>query len=186
MLSARLKQLAAAGVIVKSGSKANYIYSLTPAGLALRPAVELLGAWGHRWAPSKLNKIDLDASLLMWDMRRSVDPVVFPKHRVVVQFEYSGAPKEARNWWLVAKKGEVDLCLTDPGFDVDIVIKCSLKAMTEVWVCRKRFSDAVKNGDIKVMGDQSLINKLQDWLRSSPLSQLGATEKLPELVWNGS
>jgi len=186
LLSSRLKQLVAAGVVEKSGGKASHIYSLSPAGLELRPIVELLGAWGHRWAPSKLNKIDLDAGLLMWDMRRTVDPAIFPKRRIVVQFEYSDAPKEARDWWLVAEKGEIDLCLNDQGFDVDIMIKCSLKAMTEVWVCQKLFRDAVKNGDIKVMGDSKLINKLQDWLRSSPLSKLGTLENLPELVWKGS
>lgn len=186
LLSSRLKQLVAAGVVEKSGGKASHIYSLSPAGLELRPIVELLGAWGHRWAPSKLNKIDLDAGLLMWDMRRTVDPAIFPKRRIVVQFEYSDAPKEARDWWLVAEKGEIDLCLNNQGFDVDIMIKCSLKAMTEVWVCQKRFRDAVKNGDIKVTGDPKLTNKLQDWLRSSPLSKLGTLENLPELVWNGS
>lgn len=185
LLSSRLKQLVSAGIVEKSGGKASHIYSLSPAGLALRPIVELLGAWGHRWAPSKLNKTDLDAGLLMWDMRRTVDPAIFPKRRIVVQFEYSDAPKEARDWWLVAEKGEIDLCLNDQGFDVDIMIKCSLKAMTEVWVCQKRFRDAVKNGDIKVKGDSKLINKLQDWLRSSPLSKLGTLENLPELVWNG-
>ena len=83
----------------------------------------------------------------------------------------------------MAEKGEIDLCLNDPGFDVNIMIKCSLKAMTEVWVCQKRFRDAVKNGDIKVTGDSTLINKLQDWLRSSPLSGLGSLGKSPELVW---
>ena len=184
LLSSRLKQLVAAGVVEKSGGKASHIYSLSPAGLELRPIVELLGAWGHRWAPSKLDKIDLDASLLMWDMRRTVDPAIFPKRRIVVQFEYSDAPKAARDWWLVAEKGAIDLCLNDQGFDVDIMIKSSLKAMTEVWVCQKRFRDAVKNGDIKVTGDSKLIDKLQDWLRSSPLSRLGASEKLPELVSN--
>ena len=185
LLSSRLKQLVAAGVVEKSGGKASHIYSLSPAGLELRPIVELLGAWGHRWAPSKLDKIDLDASLLMWDMRRTVDPAIFPKRRIVVQFEYSDAPKAARDWWLVAEKGAIDLCLNDQGFDVDIMIKSSLKAMTEVWVCQKRFRDAVKNGDIKVTGDSKLINKLQDWLRSSPLSRLGTLENLPELVWKG-
>ena len=185
LLSSRLKQLVAAGVVEKSGGKASHIYSLSPAGLELRPIVELLGAWGHRWAPSKLNKIDLDAGLLMWDMRRTVDPAIFPKRRIVVQFEYSDAPKAARDWWLVAEKGAIDLCLNDQGFDVDIMIKSSLKAMTEVWVCQKRFRDAVKNGDIKVTGDSKLINKLQDWLRSSPLSRLGTLENLPELVWKG-
>lgn len=185
LLSSRLKQLVAAGIVEKSGGKASHIYSLSPAGLELRPIVELLGAWGHRWAPSKLNKIDLDASLLMWDMRRSVDPAIFPKRRIVVQFEYPDAPKAARNWWLVAENGAIDLCLNDQGFDVDIMIKSSLKAMTEVWVCQKRFRDTVKNGDIKVTGDSKLINKLQDWLRSSPLSRLGTLENLPELVWKG-
>ena len=178
LLSSRLKQLVAAGVVEKSGGKASHIYRLSPAGLELRPVVELLGAWGHRWAPSKLNKIDLDASLLMWDMRRTVDPAIFPKRRIVVQFEYSDAPKAARDWWLVAEKGAIDLCLSDQGFDVDIMIKSSLKAMTEVWVCQKRFRDAVKNGDIEVMGDSKLVNKLQDWLRSSSLSRLGTLEKL--------
>lgn len=186
LLSSRLKKLVEAGVVEKSGGKASQLYTLSPAGLELRPIVELLGAWGHRWAPSKLNKIDLDAGLLMWDMRRTIDAAIFPKRRIVVQFEYYDAPKDARNWWLVAEKGEIDLCLNDQGFDVDIMIKCSLKAMTEVWVCQKRFHDAVKNGDIKVTGDSKLSNKLQDWLRSSSLSKLGTVDNLPKLVWNES
>jgi DNA-binding HxlR family transcriptional regulator len=186
LLSARLKQLAKAGVIELCGNKGNYTYNLTPAGLELRPIVELLGAWGHRWARSNLNKDDLDAGLLMWDMRRSVDPAIFPNHRIVVQFEYFDAPPGARDWWLVSENGEIDLCLNDNGYDVDIVIKSSLKTMTEVWICERRFHDAVKNGDIKVMGDPILTNKLQDWLRSSPLSKLGTLDELPKLDWKYS
>lgn len=183
LLSTRLKQLAEAGVIDITGSKGSYTYNLTPAGLELRPIVELLGAWGHRWARSNLNNGDLDAGLLMWDMRRTVDPAVFPSHRIVVQFEYPDAPKGARNWWLVTENGEVDLCLNDPGYDVDIVIKCSLKTMTKIWICQQHFSDAVRKGEIKVIGDSKFTNKLQDWLRSSPLAKLGTLDELPELVW---
>lgn len=183
LLSARLKQLVEANVVDQSGSKGNYTYNLTSAGLELRPVVELLGAWGHRWVRSNLNKIDLDAGLLMWDMRRSVDPAVFPARRIVVQFEYPDAPKGARDWWLVAENGEIDLCLNDCGYDVDIMIKCSLKTMTGVWICQQSFRDAVKKGDIKVLGDAKLTSKLQDWLRSSPLAKLGSFDKLPELKW---
>ena len=152
--------------------------------MELRPIVELFGAWGHRWARSNLNKIDLDAGLLMWDMRRTVDPAIFKSHRIVVQFDYPDAPKGARNWWLVSENGEIDLCLSDPGYDVDVVIKCPLKTMTEVWTLQKRFNDAVKKGDIKVMGDSKLTSKLQEWLCSSPLSKLGARGELPKLAWN--
>ncbi|MBI5450967.1 MAG: helix-turn-helix transcriptional regulator [Gammaproteobacteria bacterium] len=184
LLSTRLKQLAEAGVIEITGSKGNYTYTLTPAGRELRPLIELLGAWGHRWAPSNLNKGDLDAGLLMWDMRRTVDPAVFPRQRIVVQFEYPDAPKGERDWWLVTENGEIDLCLNDPGYDVDIVITCSLKTMSAVWVRQQSFRDAVKKGDIKVSGDSRLTSKLQDWLRASPLARLGSIGKIPELAWS--
>lgn len=184
LLSTRLKQLVKAGVLEVSGKKGNYTYRLTPSGEELRPIVELLGAWGHRWARSNLNQDDLDAGLLMWDMRRSVDPTIFPNHRVVVQFEYPDAPEGARDWWLVSENNEIDLCLNDNGYDVDVLIKCSLKTMTSVWTCQQKFRDAVNEGEIKIMGDPKLTKNLQEWLRSSLLSRLGTLEELPRLDWN--
>ena len=184
LLSARLKQLIKAGVIKLDASKGGHVYQLTLAGLELRPVVELLGAWGHRWARSTLSSEDLDVGLLMWDMRRSIEPSIFPADRIVVQFEFVDALEGVRDWWLISENGEIDLCLTDNGYEVDIVIKCSVKAMTEVWICQRSFNDAVKQGDIRVMGDPKLANKLQAWLRSSPLSKLGAMEKLPVLNWH--
>lgn len=183
LLSTRLKQLLAAGIIERRLDEGKQSYHLTAAGLELRPVIELLGAWGQRWAQSNLNEGDLDVGLLMWDMRRSIDPSVFPTHRIVVQFEYSDAPKGARDWWLVSENGEIDLCSNDHGYDVDIVIQCSLKTMTAVWVCQQQFRDAVNSGDIKVMGDSKLTDNLQSWLCSSPLSKLGSVNALPELVW---
>ena len=146
--------------------------------------MELLGAWGHRWAQTSLDKENLDAGLLMWDMRRSVDPAVFPTRRIIIQFKYPDAPRGARAWWLISEKGEIDLCLSDPGHEVDIIIQSSLKTMTEVWVCQRPFRAAVKAGDINVKGDSRLTNKLQDWLRASMLSRLGSLAEIPELAWN--
>lgn len=183
LLSARLKQLAHSGVIEIKGRKGDYSYLLTEAGRELRPVVELLGAWGHRWARSSLDKDDLDAGLLMWDMRRSIDAGVFPKRRIVVQFEYPDAPMGARDWWLVSENGEIDLCLNDHGYEVDILIRCSLKAMTRVWICEQRFDAAVRSGEIQVMGDSALTAKLEKWLCASPLSRLGTAGELPRLVW---
>lgn len=179
LLSMRLRQLLEAGVISRSGGKGNYIYELTSAGVELRPVIELLGVWGHRWARSNLSEGDLDAGLLMWDMRRSVDTGIFPAHRVVVQFEYPDAPEGGKHWWLVSENGEIDLCLNDHGYDVDIFIRCSLKTMTSVWVCEQDFDDAVAKAGIEVMGEPGLVSRLQQWLRSSPLSRLGTLDELP-------
>jgi len=97
-----------------------------------------------------------------------------------VQFEYPDAPKGARDWWLVSENGEIDLCMTDPGHEVGVLIKTSLRAMTSVWICERLFDDAVKTGDIQVMGAPRLTSRLQDWLRSSALSRLGSQAKAAE------
>lgn len=183
LLSTRLKQLCEAGVITKSGTGSKSVYQLTEAGRELTPIVQLLGAWGHRWVQTSLVVEDLDASLLMWDMRRSVSADVFPNGRIVVQFEYPDASEGATDWWLVSEDGEVELCLTDPGGEVDIVIKSALAAMTAVWTCQTTFKDAVRKKEIAVFGDPGLAKKLQDWLQSSALSRLGALGGMPDLLW---
>ncbi len=183
LLSQRLRQLADAGVIRIAGKKGDRSYHLTDAGSELRPIVELLGAWGHRWARSKLDSHDLDVGLLMWDMRRSIDPSVFPPTRTVVQFDYPDAPEGAQHWWLVSENGEVDLCLHDHGYDVDLIIQANLKEMTRVWICEKALNEAIEDRTIKVMGDPILTQRLPQWLRASPLSRLGTVEQLPVLLW---
>ena len=183
LLSSRLKQLCETGVIEKSGTGRKTVYQLTEAGRELTPIVQLLGAWGHRWVQTSLVVEDLDASLLMWDMRRSVNPDAFPAHRIVLHFEYPDASKGATDWWLVSEDGDVELCLNDPGDEVDIVIKSALAAMTAVWTCQKTFNEAVRRGEIMVYGDPELVNKLQDWLQSSALSRLGSLGDLPDIDW---
>lgn len=183
LLSTRLKQLAQSGVISIEGTRGDYTYKLTQAGRELQSVIELLGAWGHRWVRSNLDNDDLDVGLLMWDIRRSIDPEIFPSHRVVVQFEYPDAPEGSRDWWLVSEHQEIDLCFNNPGYEVDISICSSVKAMTRVWVCDQTFDEAVKTGGIKLMGDSQLKKVLQKWLRTSPLSKLGTLSEMPELVW---
>ena len=53
-------------------------YQLSPAGEELRPIVMSMGFWGHRWVESRLSLKNLDPSLLMWDMRRNLNPQPLP------------------------------------------------------------------------------------------------------------
>jgi DNA-binding HxlR family transcriptional regulator len=174
LLSARLKHLVKSGVVESNNENGQHSYQLTQSGRELQPLVELLGTWGHRWVQSDLKEEDLDASLLMWDMRRSVNADIFPKHRVVVEFEYPDAASGAGHWWLIAEQGEVDLCLKDPGYEVTILVRCSVKVMTSIWICASTLNDEVKKHQIELLGEPALVNKFQDWLRASALSRLGA------------
>src|ERR1700687_6144918 len=50
LLSKRLRQLEAAGVIVRGGPGRGADYVLTEAGWELYPIIEAMGVWGQRWA----------------------------------------------------------------------------------------------------------------------------------------
>src|SRR5438067_3873565 len=68
LLSSRLKTLQRAGVVQQVDGE----YHLTPAGEELRPIIDAMGIWGQRWARADIGAKHRDASLLMWDIRRSV------------------------------------------------------------------------------------------------------------------
>jgi hypothetical protein len=40
--------------------------------------------------------------------------------------------KKMRCWWLVVQNGEVDLCVKDPGYEVDVYLFTDLLTLTQV------------------------------------------------------
>ncbi|MBW3567901.1 MAG: helix-turn-helix transcriptional regulator [Proteobacteria bacterium] len=173
LLTARLRQLESIDVVERKREEGTSLYVLTKAGEELRGVIETMGVWGHRWVRSQLEKGDLDAGLLMWDMRRSVEPCHFTAVNVVVQFEFPDAGPGERYWWLVSNEHETDLCLEDPGHEVDLLVRAPLQVMTSVWICETTFSDAVRKGLIEVFGPARLREQLPHWLQSSALARLG-------------
>ena len=86
-------------------------YELTAAGEELRPLIDRLGEWGQRWARARIGRDDLDAGLLMWGIHRRIDVGALPPDRVVVRFDFRGAPATMRcprTWWLLLARSEVD------------------------------------------------------------------------------
>jgi hypothetical protein len=106
----------------------------------------------------------------MWDIRRRVDPQQFPLRRIVVQFEFSDAAQSKRRWWLVNGKDGVDLCLTDPGFEVDLYIFTDVRTLTAVWMGDIPLKHALDSGRIELEGPQELRRSLRSWLQLSTLA----------------
>lgn len=170
LLSSRLKTLEAAGIISRDKTGRGVIYTLTDAGEELRPIVEQLGVWGQRWARSDMSKKDLDPSLLMWDMHRNIDTAYFGDDRKVLRFEYVDYPVKMRLWWLIVTGTNVDICLKDPGHDVDLFIQTRLKTMTQIWLGDLSVTRAKREKLIKVSGDTRLNKTMAAWIGCSPLA----------------
>src|SRR3546814_2438703 len=83
-----------------------------------------MGVWAQRWMRDDLvADQNLDPDLLMWDIRRCVATRRPPADRLVVQFRFAGMPSSRRHYWLVFDDGEPDLCMRDPGFDIDLLVR---------------------------------------------------------------
>src|SRR5262245_52195962 len=135
VISQRLKKLAECKLIVRESAPdgRSHQYRLTDAGEELRPLIMHLGTWGQRWYRSRMTAGDLDASFLMWDIRRNIRADKLPA-RTVISFEFPDAKKGMKHWWLVVDQGQVDLCLEDPGYEVDVWLVSSLRLMTQIWM----------------------------------------------------
>jgi len=181
LLSQRLQQLERDGIVERrrTDGSAAHDYRLTEAGQALAPAVRLLGEWGGRWVIDRLDKDDLDVTLLMWGMRRRVDPAVFGSRRVVVAFEFTDLPRGERFWWLVNSGDDVDLCPKDPGFDVDIHVVTRLPIMTKIWVGALDLNVAIRDGSVELSGTRERKQQFSSWLLLSPFASLGAGKTSP-------
>ncbi|MGB3147445.1 MAG: helix-turn-helix domain-containing protein [Paracoccaceae bacterium] len=173
LLSKRLKELEKDGVITaETRPDGNPEYRLTTMGRALEPMIMALGTWGHQWVESSVSLRNLDPSLLMWDMRRNIAPRAMPRARCTIQFLYPELTAGDRNWWLVIEDGDVDLCKIDPGHEVDILIKSSLRAMTAIWMGMTTVRDELAARRIEIDGESGLVRSIDKWLGLSHFAPL--------------
>lgn len=172
LLAQRLEQLEDAGILgsVPRPRGRGREYQLTVAGEELRSLIDCLGVWGQRWARAQIGREDLDAGLLRWDIHRRVNVDALPPRRVVVRFDFRGAPATMRcprTWWLVLDRREIDLCLKDPGFPVDLVVSADLRTLTRIWMGDVPLAEPVRAGLIRLDGPRALVRAFPTWLRLS-------------------
>lgn len=165
LLSARLKTLEAAGVVKRDESERGVSYKLTEAGLELKPIILQLGVWGHRWVRTKYTEEDLDPSMLMWDIHRTIDANYFPiNQRTVIQFEFTEYTNHLRLWWLIIKNGDVDVCIKDYGHEIDLKISTDVKSLTQIWMGDLSFMKAMRDKLLEVIGSAELKKAMPVWL----------------------
>jgi DNA-binding HxlR family transcriptional regulator len=171
LLAKRLRDLETAGLIERQvHANGGTEYHLTQAGMALKPLIFQFGEWGKRWLRRAITQDQLDAGVLMWDIRGRVDPASFPPGRTVVQIEFTDLPDLKKHWWLVNESDQVDLCLKDPGFEVALYLVTDLRTMTEVWMGDVSLKRAITEGTLEVHGRAEIRRCLRSWLQLSPFA----------------
>lgn len=175
LLSRRLKQLEAEGIVERrqeGAGRRGARYHLTPAGQEFAPVVEALGVWGQRWSRRQLMEGEVDLGLLIWGLERSVDAQAFGARETVVRIEFTDQPSHKRLWWFVNRADGCELCVHDPGLEVDLYLACTLPDM--IYIVRGDLSvaRALAEDRLEVIGDAALRKAVARWLNLSPLAAI--------------
>jgi DNA-binding HxlR family transcriptional regulator len=167
LLSQRLRTLQDVGIVTRRESSSGPVYRLTEAGEELRSTLEGIGHWGKRFAYRELPEEHLDPKLLMWDMQRRLHKEKLPQDRRVVLFRFSDARKGERRFWLCVSADVVDVCYTNPGFEVDLTVDTDVRTLTEVWVGKRQLRQCIRERSVQLDGDKGLKQAFPDWLQLS-------------------
>lgn len=150
--SKRLAELQQAGLVVRKriARPEGHAFHLTPAARELQPVLLGLGESGMRWARGQVADAELDVGLPMADIERRIDRRGLPAGRTVLHFRFTDLDRDAQRW-LKIDGDEGELCLDDPGDDVDVHYASTLRTMTEVWMGDVSLHEAQRSGSLHVV-----------------------------------
>jgi DNA-binding HxlR family transcriptional regulator len=143
-------------------------YHLTAAGKDLGNVVVELGRWAVHWLFDDLRPEDVDAVNLLWWMHRRIDEANLPDSRVVIEFVHTAPTRTVI--WMVLDRGEASVCLQHPGFDPDLVVTTTTRALAEVFSGFTTWADAVSSEEITVAGPPVLTRRFARWFLWSPFA----------------
>jgi DNA-binding HxlR family transcriptional regulator len=163
LLAERLRRLHRTDVVEKlSGGKGRKTeYRLTEAGMELHTVVNALMIWGAKWAFDEPSDEQLDPILLLWWMRDRVCREQLPDGQIVIQFDFFH--KKTETYWLLLSRDDVSVCLTFPGFAVDVLVTCELSIFFQLWLGRLNYREAVKVHNLQVDAIPSLSRAFPSW-----------------------
>lgn len=172
LLSARLKELTERGIVTKQviGNARHSSYQLTEAGAALSSVVFGMADWSQEWLQIEPSLKNLDADHLFWNLRRSAKPLAELPNPFVVQISLLDQSKEHKHAWLVFKASEVELCIIDHDYQVDVQIEATTENLTKLYMGWSDFSAAIQNKEVVLRGPSRYVDIAERWLGRSRLA----------------
>jgi DNA-binding HxlR family transcriptional regulator len=167
LLAQRLRSLEDAGLVVRREREdgKGTEYCLTPAARELEPIVMGLGVWGTRWARRDRRPEENDPVLLMWDIHRNLHLDKLPAKPTVVAFWLRDVEAKRSRYWLRIQKPDVELCLTNQGFEENLKVETTARALVDVWMGHSGLRQALQSKAITLDGPPQLVREFPKWLK---------------------
>ena len=171
LLAARLALLERIGIVERTPNETGRgsRYLLTEAGRELGPVCMALGEWGARWL--ELAPEHLDPGVTLWSLCHHLEPGKIPTRRVVVGFEFAGAPVREQRLWLLVEHMRAEVCATPPG-EEDLRVHADAAAFVRWYLGQLSWSSALASGSIRIDGPRALARSFPTWTTRSAFAHV--------------
>jgi DNA-binding HxlR family transcriptional regulator len=169
VLSERLHRLERMGLLEKRtthNGRRTTEYVLTEAGRELQPVIDSLLDWGATWAFGGPRTEELDPILLLWWMHDRVIMEHLPDQRILIQFDFYG--QRRKTFWLLIADDDVSVCLTHPGFEVNVIVTADLSVFFQLWLGRISYREAISEHGVRIDATPAHVRAFHKWFSWSP------------------
>jgi hypothetical protein len=94
-------------------------------------------------------------------MRNGVNRKCLPDQRTVIQFDFENTFIES--FWLILTFEDVSICLTDPGYEINVLVTANLAAYYQLWAGRIRYDEATTRYGVQVEGLPQYVRAFPNW-----------------------
>ncbi|HEX7246859.1 MAG TPA: transcriptional regulator, partial [Actinomycetota bacterium] len=156
-----------------NASGRGFVYRPSEAGRDLGDVMAAMGRWGERWIELAPEHLDPGMVLHAWvHWYLALDRL--PARRVVVRFDFPALRGTGSALWIIFDAERSEVCLHQPGFDEDVIVKAQPRALAEWHLGRIEWRDALLDGRIEASGTPSLARALPTWNRRSDATRPAA------------
>jgi DNA-binding HxlR family transcriptional regulator len=174
LLRQRLSLLEKIGVVasVAKAQGRGSRYVLTEAGRELWEVCDALGRWGTHWLEAA--PWHLDPYIVLWSFTQGAKTDRLPPGHVTVQLDFIDQPLKNRHFWLVLDRGDIELCVSDPGFTADLIVSAETEAFARWYMGQLSWAAVLRTKRVSVDGPRELARGFPTWSDRSRYAALEA------------
>ena len=170
LLAQRLRMLERYGIVDRrttGGGRPEY--GLTQVGQDLEPAVRGLGSWAARHFGHEPSADEMNSSVLILWVERSLNAALLPDGSRVARFDFTAPRRESR--WLLIDRREATACDQDPGPEPALVVTTDLRTLHNVFAGRIAMRTALREGALRLEGEPEMVRSFPRWFGLSPFAE---------------
>lgn len=80
---------------------------------------------------------------------------------------------------MITPHNQADVCDTDPGFDVSVTVRATLRSMTQIWRGDRGWADALRAGAVELYGPTAMRRAFPGWFTLSDFATVPRPEHSP-------